>query len=90
MAPGEKIFIPVFDLDQEPADHRPILAADARVAGSGTARMTTYVVGEGDSLWKIAHKAYGKGHRWNEIYEANRDLLATPDDLSVGQTLRIP
>jgi nucleoid-associated protein YgaU len=47
-------------------------------------------VQEGDSLWRIAKKVYGAGHRWNEIWEANRDVLASEDDVTPGMTLVIP
>ena len=49
-----------------------------------------YVVQDGESLWVIAEKFYGRGTRWNEIFEANRDLLAKPESVRVGMTLRIP
>jgi nucleoid-associated protein YgaU len=41
-------------------------------------------------LWKISVKHYGKGSKNLEIYEANRDVLKTPDALRPGMTLRIP
>lgn len=49
-----------------------------------------YEVQSGESLWKIAKKVYGAGHRWGEIYEANRQVLASPEALSPGIVLRIP
>lgn len=49
-----------------------------------------YVVQDGESLWKIAKKVYGAGHRWGEIYEANRGVLSSPDAVTPGTTLRIP
>lgn len=49
-----------------------------------------YQVHEGESLWRIAKKVYGAGSRWKEIYEANRDTLASPDPLPLGVVLRIP
>ncbi len=56
--------------------------------GLGSERI--HVVEEGDSLWKVAVKVYGQGHRWEEIWEANRHQLATPDDLRTGMELVIP
>ncbi len=47
-------------------------------------------VSSGDSLWKIAEQAYGKGYLWENIYDANRDVLASPDDLREGLMLRVP
>jgi nucleoid-associated protein YgaU len=54
-----------------------------------------YVVQDGDNLAKIAQKFYGAA-RGNKtinvmcIFEANRKLLKSPDDISVGQKLFIP
>jgi nucleoid-associated protein YgaU len=56
----------------------------------------TYVIQEGDSnLAKIAKKFYGEeeGNRLvniNRIFEANKDVLKSPDKIFVGQTIVIP
>jgi len=50
----------------------------------------SYTVQDGESLWIIAKKVYGKGSRWGEIFEENRDVLKSSDALKVGMTLRIP
>jgi nucleoid-associated protein YgaU len=50
----------------------------------------TYTVLEGDSLWSIAQSQYNAGHRWKEIYDANRHVLRSPDDLKQGLELTIP
>ena len=44
----------------------------------------------GDSLWKIAREQLGSGARWEEIYEANRDIVSNPGMIYIGQTLTIP
>ena len=49
-----------------------------------------YTVQEGDNLWKIALKVYGRGWRWRRIYEANIDSLPDPQSIYVGQVLLIP
>jgi nucleoid-associated protein YgaU len=49
-----------------------------------------HVVQDGESLWKISKQALGNGARWKEIYEANRDVLATPEALHKGMKLKIP
>lgn len=51
---------------------------------------SSYTVCEGDSLWKISKKQYNAGHRWKEIYDANRHVMKSPDDLSLGMELMIP
>ncbi len=50
----------------------------------------TYIVKPGDTLRLIAVRVYGDESRWVRIYEANRDLLASPDDLVAGMRLVIP
>jgi nucleoid-associated protein YgaU len=49
----------------------------------------TYTVQEGDSLWLISYKLYGD-NRVDELFEANRDTLTSPEALRVGQTLVVP
>lgn len=49
-----------------------------------------HVIKEGDSLTKIARKYYGTADRWNEIFEANRNILSEPGKLPLGASLRIP
>ena len=52
----------------------------------------TYVVKRGDSLSSIAaqRKIYGTASRWHRIFEANRDILSSPDQLRPGMALKIP
>lgn len=52
--------------------------------------MTTYRVERGDTLSRIAAKIYNDSTAWHKIYEANRDILPTPNSLREGQTLKIP
>jgi nucleoid-associated protein YgaU len=54
------------------------------------APMGTYVVVKGDSLSKIAQRAYGDGKKWRKIFEANKDIIKDPDLIYPGQSLRIP
>jgi len=54
-----------------------------------------YVVNEGDNLADIAKKFYGpeegnKRININKIFEVNRQLLRSPDEIYVGQKLIIP
>ena len=50
----------------------------------------SYTVQSGDTLFKIAEAAYGDGNDYPKIFEANRDLLDSPDHILPGQELRIP
>lgn len=49
-----------------------------------------YTVVAGDTLSKIAKAHYGDAMKYPVIFEANKPMLAHPDKIYVGQTLRIP
>jgi nucleoid-associated protein YgaU len=50
----------------------------------------THVVESGDTLSKIAKKAYGDASKYPIIFEANKPMLKDPDEIFPGQVLRIP
>ncbi|HYE01894.1 MAG TPA: LysM peptidoglycan-binding domain-containing protein [Phycisphaerales bacterium] len=50
----------------------------------------TYTIASGDTLSGISAKVYGDSSRWRDLFEANRDVLADPDRLTAGVTIRIP
>ena len=50
----------------------------------------TYTVKKGDCLWAVAKKLYGKGSRYTDIYNANKDKVANPSLIYPGQVLKIP
>jgi nucleoid-associated protein YgaU len=45
---------------------------------------------DGDSLASLAKRFLGDSGRFLEIYEANRDVLRSPEQLPIGGQLRIP
>jgi nucleoid-associated protein YgaU len=47
----------------------------------------TYTVVSGDNLTKIGEKY---GISWQQIFEANKDILKDPDKIYPGQELKIP
>jgi len=49
-----------------------------------------YEVVKGDSLWKIAVRAYGDGYQWVKIAEANQSKLPNPNGLEIGMLLSVP
>jgi nucleoid-associated protein YgaU len=54
------------------------------------AQVRYHTVVEGDSLSRISLRYYGTGNRWQEIFQANRDVLQGSSTLRVGMQLRIP
>ena len=44
----------------------------------------------GDSLWAIAQKFYQDGSRYQDIFQANLDVISDPNRIYVGQILVIP
>ncbi|MFA5038788.1 MAG: OmpA family protein [Candidatus Omnitrophota bacterium] len=49
-----------------------------------------YTVRKNDSLWSIAQKELGSGHRWKYLYEINKDRIRNPDKLKIGSRIVIP
>jgi nucleoid-associated protein YgaU len=49
-----------------------------------------YVIVKGDTLWKIAEKAYGNGAKYTKIVEVNREVIKDADKIFPGQKIRIP
>ena len=49
-----------------------------------------YEVQSGDTLGELAGRFLGSTRRYLDLYEANRDILPSPDDLQVGMLLKIP
>jgi len=52
--------------------------------------MRIIIVKKGDTLGKIAKRAYGNVMDYKKIYAANPDLINRPDRIYVGQKLSIP
>lgn len=91
-APGERILVPVFDLRDEAvvSSNGATPREESQDEELSEERGNLYRVVDGDSLWVISKKVYGKGAQWEKIYKANQDLLSSPDDVKPGMGLRIP
>ncbi len=66
----------------------PVRPAVPVVSTAAETRFHTVV--EGDSLSRISMRYYGTANRWQEIFQANRDVLQGSSALRVGMQLRIP
>ena len=51
---------------------------------------TNYTVQKGDTLQKISMKFFGTTKKWKRIFDANKDVLRTPDRVRPGMVLKIP
>ncbi|MDR2738112.1 MAG: LysM peptidoglycan-binding domain-containing protein, partial [Puniceicoccales bacterium] len=49
-----------------------------------------HVVEPGETLSSISSKYYGTPNSWQKIFEANKSVLGSPENLKVGQELMIP
>jgi nucleoid-associated protein YgaU len=82
------VAVPVADaVSEEPETATQDMPAEPAGATSGD---KTYTVQSGDTLWKISENLYGDGSKYMKIFEANSDLLDSPDQIFPGQTLVIP
>jgi nucleoid-associated protein YgaU len=66
-----------------------VLLVEFLVSGCAR-RKETYVLQPGDTLSKIADRFYHDPARWRLIYDANREVLVAPDDVTAGETIVIP
>ena len=65
---------PVQQVEKSPEEERP----------------ETYVVQEGDTLYKIALKFYGKRSAWTRIRDANKAVISTDGRVNAGVTIKLP
>ena len=56
----------------------------------GVERPKTYIVQEGDTLYKIATKFYDKASEWKRIREANKATVSTDGRIKPGQVIVLP
>ena len=65
-------------------------ATAAKTTAKPAAKTATYKVRPGDSLAKIAGKVYHESKAWPVLYYANKDKIHWANEISVGQTLKVP
>jgi hypothetical protein len=78
------------ELDQKDSKKSTYTKSISNEISTRENEMRFIVVREGDSLSKIAKRAYGSVTAYDIIVEANPDLIKNPNRIFVGQKLRIP
>ncbi len=68
----------------------PVIIQETQIEETSIQNFESYTVEKNDTLQKISQKLYGTTRNWPKIYEANKDVLRSPDKLYAGQTLKIP
>ena len=87
--PVAALLEPIEDVPPETADDDNAQPPyDTTIVENGSA-MAHRVV-DGDTLSRLATRYLGRGERYLEIFELNRDVLTKPDLLPIGVTLKIP
>jgi nucleoid-associated protein YgaU len=97
LAPVTSMYRPS-DVDDEgqAAFDRPRIAEPPRTVESNATHSiaaestATHKIGDGDTLSGLAARYLGRADRYLEIYNANRDVLRSPDLLPIGKVLKIP
>ena len=62
----------------------------AKEDSSSAPKTRTIIVLKGESLSKIAEKIYGSSRKYTLLYEANKETLKDPNNIHIGQILKVP
>ena len=81
-----KIEIPDFDETSDEKSYR----RESSSSMNADQKFVDYTVDKNDTLQKISMKFYNSYSKWPRIYEANKDVLKSPDILKPGVNLKIP
>lgn len=74
---------------EEPADDQSEWHDVVDVGPAGSASRV-HRIRDGDTLTKLAERYLGRGDRYLEIFDLNREVLASPNLLPIGVVLKIP
>ncbi|HIP02152.1 MAG TPA: LysM peptidoglycan-binding domain-containing protein [Campylobacterales bacterium] len=80
----------VKELESKPATKSTYTESITKEVSVRENEMRIIVVKSGDTLSKIAKRAYGSAQAYDRIYNANPDLIKNPNHIFVGQRLRVP
>ncbi|NUM79775.1 LysM peptidoglycan-binding domain-containing protein [bacterium] len=69
---------------------QPPPARDVLKAPSSQGSSRSHKIVDGDTLARIADRYLGDASRWPEVFQANQELLSSPELLPIGAVLKIP
>ncbi len=72
------------------AQKAPMKAPASAPAAAVDTSSSSHVVRAGESLWSVADRFYGDGHKWQELATRNGISLSQDKPLLVGMKLRVP
>ena len=75
---------------QKEAGELETVVTPVKTVTSSDAALRTVTVLEGESLYKVALRVYGRGNDYLRLYNENKDTISDPNFILVGQVLRIP
>jgi nucleoid-associated protein YgaU len=81
---GQQLALPEVSAKQPTATKQVLTISQ----GTQTIAGDSYTVVQGDSLWKIAVRAYGDGYKWVEVAKINQ--LKNPNVIHAGNVLVLP
>lgn len=93
---GLVLLIAILFFRKEPAAARPgadpasVAVKPAGAAAVARRSARKHVVQEGETLFSLASRYYNDSTRFVELYQANREVLKTPEQLPEGAELVIP
>jgi predicted negative regulator of RcsB-dependent stress response len=80
----------VKEMNQQPTTKSTYTKSITKEISVRENEMRIIVVKNGDSLSKIAKRAYGSAQAYDRILKANPDLIKNPNHIFIGQRLRVP
>ncbi|RUM66070.1 MAG: hypothetical protein DSZ05_04920 [Sulfurospirillum sp.] len=80
----------VNDMKTKNGKHSGYRSSIKKEVSTRVAETRVVVVKKGDTLSKIARRVYGKAMAYTRILKANPDLIKNPNNIYIGQRLRVP
>ena len=83
-------YMAIFEANRDKLNHPDEIFPGQTLSIPALGAGQIHVVASGETLSAIAKQYYGNANKYNVIFEANQDVLDSPDRIFPGQKLRIP